>query len=191
MPCLAFRAAAVLPPLGLALGLLSSTHTLAESADSVQSGLPMDTILVTIGRVLQPEQQVIAPVSIIGREEIELRQAGDLGDLLSGIPGVTSSQGPRPEALVPNIRGLGEGRVVMRIDGARQNMAIRHRAQTLIDPALLERVEILRGPASSLYGSGATGGVILFETLDADGFLDPGHDFGGQARLGYQSNNDA
>ena len=187
MSCHTFRAAPGLRTLalGFALGLGCGTHALAEAE------LPMDTILVTIGRVLQPEQQVIAPVSVIGREEIELRQAGDLGDLLSGVPGVTAAQGPRPEAFVPNIRGLGEGRVVLRLDGARQNMAIRHRAQTLIDPALLERVEILRGPASSLYGSGATGGVVLFETLDAEGFLDPGQRFGGRASLGYQSNNDA
>jgi len=193
MVCPSFGAAAVLRPLGLAiaLGLTTWNPALAESAAATDAEMPMDTILVTIGRVLQPEQQVIAPVSVIGRDDIERRQAGDLGDLLSGIPGVTATQGPRPEAFVPNIRGLGEGRVVMRLDGARQNMAIRHRAQTLIDPALLERVEILRGPASSLYGSGATGGVILFETLDAEGFLDPGRNFGGQARLGYQSNNDA
>ncbi len=170
---------------------LAETNSDSEPQQDNAFERPDDTILVTIGRVVQPEQQVIAPVSVLGREEIEQRQAADLGDLLSDIPGVQSAQGPRPEALVPNIRGLGEGRVVMRIDGARQNMAIRHRAQTLLDPALLERVEILRGPASSLYGSGATGGVILFETLDADGFLDPGAGFGGQARVGYQSNNDA
>ena len=185
-------AAAALRPLGLAIALtLAGAGHTAETTDATDGEQILDTILVTIGRVLQPEQQVIAPVSVIGRDDIELRQAGDLGDLLYGIPGVTATQGPRPEAFVPNIRGLGEARVVLRIDGARQNMAIRHRAQTLIDPALLERVEVLRGPASSLYGSGATGGVILFETLDAAGFLDPGQAVGGQASLGYRSNNDA
>ena len=191
MPSTRFCAPPALRQLGLAaaLGLSASTLVLAD-ADSAEAELPMDTILVTIGRVLQPEQQVIAPVSVIGRDDIALRQAGDIGDLLSGIPGVTATQGPRPEAFVPNIRGLGEGRVVMRLNGARQNMAIRHRAQTLIDPALIERVEILRGPASSLYGSGATGGVILFETLDAEGFLAPGQDVGGQVSLGYRSVND-
>lgn len=172
------------------IGFGYSASALAEAVDNTEAEAPIDTILVTIGRVVQPEQQVIAPVSVIGRDEIELRQAGDIGDVLAGIPGVSASQGPRPEAFVPNIRGLGEGRVVLRLNGARQNMAIRHRAQSLIDPALIERVEVLRGPASSLYGSGATGGVILFETLDAEGFLAPGQAIGGRASLGYRSIND-
>ena len=148
-------------------------------------------VMVTVGRILQPERQMLAPVTVVDRAEIDRRLAGDLSDLLDAIPGVSPAQGPRPEAMVPNIRGLGDGRVVMRIDGARQNMAIRHRAQTLLDPELLQRVEILRGPASTLYGSGATGGVILFETRDADDVLAPGASFGGRASLGYESNNDA
>jgi hemoglobin/transferrin/lactoferrin receptor protein len=162
-----------------------------SAADTSVEAAELDPVMVIVGRVLQPERQMLAPVSVVDREQIELRQAGDLSDLLDAIPGVSSAQGPRPEAMVPNIRGLGDGRVVMRIDGARQNMAIRHRAQTLLDPALLQRVEILRGPASTLYGSGATGGVILFETRNADDVLTPGSSFGGSASLGYESNNDA
>ncbi len=183
-----FESVLRLLPLAL-LGLVLALPASAEQDDADDAVI--DTILVTLTRVPQPEQQVIAPVHVVGREDIELRQAGSLADLIDTIPGLTPTQGPRPEALLPSIRGLGEGRVVMRLDGARQNMAIRHRAQTLIDPVLLERVEILRGPASSLYGSGATGGVMLFETLDAEGFLEPGREFGGRIGLGYQSNNNA
>jgi hemoglobin/transferrin/lactoferrin receptor protein len=161
-----------------------------DTPGDTEIALDLDPVLVTVGRVAQPARQVLTPVSVVDRDEIELRQAGDLSDLLFAIPGVSSTQGPRPEAMVPNIRGLGEGRVVMRIDGARQNMAIRHRAHTLLDPALLQRVEVLRGPASTLYGSGATGGVILFETRDADDVLAPGRRLGGRASLGFHGNND-
>jgi hemoglobin/transferrin/lactoferrin receptor protein len=161
-----------------------------ETQPPSEPALALDAVLVTVGRVLQPARQALAPVTVVDRAEIELRQAGDLSDLLFAIPGVSSSQGPRPEAMVPNIRGLGEGRVVMRIDGARQNMAIRHRAHTLLDPAVLQRVEVLRGPASTLYGSGATGGVILFETRDADDVVAPARNFGGHVSAGYHGNND-
>jgi len=86
----------------------------AARAEVLEPSIELDTVLVTVGRVLQPERHTLTPVSVLDREEIELRQAGDLSDLLFGIPGVTSAQGPRPEAMVPNIRGLGEGRGVRR-----------------------------------------------------------------------------
>ncbi len=178
----------------LSLSILSAPVPASSEAatedDTSDAALDLDPVMVTVGRVLQPERQLLTPVTVVDRAEIERRQAGDLSDLLFAVPGVSSTQGPRPEAMVPNIRGLGEGRVVMRIDGARQNMAIRHRAHTLLDPALLQRVEILRGPASTLYGSGATGGVILFETRDAEDVLEPGRRFGGHASLGYHGSND-
>ncbi len=145
-------------------------------------------IVVTIGRIAEVEDQTVAPVGVVERREIERRQAQDLDAVLLGMPGVTTAGGPRQAALDPNIRGLGEGRVVVRIDGARQNLNIRHRGQTFIDPALFERVEVLRGPGSSLHGSGAIGGVMSLRTLEPSSVLEPGQDLGGRVVAGYQDN---
>lgn len=148
----------------------------------------LQEIIVTGARTAQSAHESPLPIGVIDRAEIERRQARGVEDLLRGMPGVTTSGGPRPEAVNPNVRGLGDGRVVVRLDGARQNLNISHRGQTFLDPMLIERVEVLRGPASTLYGSGAIGGVVNFHTLDADGFLGKGDDFGGVVRAGFQNN---
>lgn len=151
---------------------------------------PLETLVVTISREALPEDRTVAPVVALDREVLDLRQASQLDDLLRGLAGVTAEGGPRQAALQPNIRGLGEGRVVMRLDGARQNMNIRHRGQSFIDPALLRRVEIWRGPASTLHGSGAIGGVVSLHTLDPEDLVAPGRELGGRATLGYHDNGD-
>ena len=63
-------------------------------------------------------------------------------------------------------------------DGARQNFGSTHDGRFFIDPRLLDSVEVLREPASSLYGSGATGGVIEFRTVDAADLLAQGQTAG-------------
>jgi len=163
----------------------AATVPLAATAETMYR---LDPIVVTVGRLPELEERTLAPVGVVDRREIERRQAEDLDAVLLGIPGVTTAGGPREEALDPNIRGLGEGRVVIRLDGARQNLNIRHRGQTFIDPALFERVEVLRGPGSTLYGSGAIGGVISLRTLEPSSVLEPGKGFGGRAIAGYQDN---
>lgn len=125
-----------------------------------------DVIEVRIGRIEKDVREVTAPVSVLTRDDIVRLQGVDLGDLLIALPGVTVEGGERSEALQPNIRGLGESRVVSRIDRARQNISISHRGRSFIDPALIGQVEVLRGPGSTLYGSGAVGGVINLETLN-------------------------
>ena len=55
--------------------------------------------------------------------------------------------------------------VIVMFDGARQNFGSAHDGRFFIDPSLLKSVEVLRGPASSLYGSGGTGGIIEFRTM--------------------------
>ena len=127
----------------------------------------LDELVVTVGRQELLQSETPAPVSVIDRDAIERRQARSIDDLLRDAPGVTISGGPRRAALMPTIRGLTDGRVVVRIDGARQNMQIRHRGQTFLDPSLLQRVEVLRGPASTLFGS--TDGLISYRTTQVLG----------------------
>ena len=74
-------------------------------------------------------------------------------------------------------------------DGARQNFGSAHDGRFFIDPSLLKSVEVLRGPASSLYGSGGTGGIIEFRTMGAADFLAPGETVGATISGGYQTVN--
>jgi hemoglobin/transferrin/lactoferrin receptor protein len=149
-----------------------------------------DEVIVRAGRVAQAQSSASAPISVLDRNEIDLRQARGLDDLLTELPGITISGGPRRDGIMPVIRGLSDGRVVVRLDGARQNFQRNHRSQTYLDPSLLQQVEVLRGPASTLFGSGAIGGVVDFRTIEADALLDPGAALGGQVTAGYQSNGD-
>lgn len=159
-------------------------------ADGTAAGTQLEEMVVRAGRITQTQNEAIAPISVIDAEALQQRQARDLSDILRDIPGVTAGDGPRRDAFMPVIRGLSDGRVVVRIDGARQNFQIDHRGQTFLDPSLLQRVEVLRGPASTLFGSGAIGGVVDFRTRDADDLLLPGNTFGGMLTGGYQSNAD-
>jgi len=162
-----------------------------EARDAAQAQAEqLDDVVVTINRREQRLSEAVAPISVVDRQDIEQGQSRDLEDLFEGLPGVTISGGPRRDALMPTIRGLTDGRVVVRIDGARQNLQIRHRGQTFLDPNLLQRVEVLRGPASTLFGSGAIGGVVDFRTRDPGDLLGADQRFGGRAMVGYQSNAD-
>jgi hemoglobin/transferrin/lactoferrin receptor protein len=168
--------------------MLPLSSAAAESDNEIAAELA--PIIVRAGRLIQLQDQPTAPISVLDRNDIELRQARGLDDLLSELPGVAVSGGPRRDGLMPVIRGLSDGRVVVRLDGARQNFQRNHRSQTYLDPSLLQQVEVLRGPASTLFGSGAIGGVVDFRTIDVLDFLGPEADFGGRLSLGYQSNAD-
>ncbi len=148
----------------------------------------LDEITVTATRTPRQAIEVPASISVVGREEILRRQAQSLDDILRDVPSVELSGGPRTTAEQPSIRGLGDERIVIRLDGARQNFQAGHKGRTFIDPTLLKQVDVLRGPASALYGSGALGGVIALATKDAADLLRDGRRVGGQARVSYQDN---
>lgn len=177
--------------LGMASGLLTLLPLPLAAQEPIQvsqQSVELEPVIVRAGRVAQRQEQAASPISVRDRDAIDRIQARGLDEVLQDIPGVSISGGPRRDGLMPVIRGLSDGRVVVRLDGARQNFQRNHRSQVYLDPTLLQRVEVLRGPASTLFGSGAIGGVADFRTRDVDSLLGDNEDFGGLLSSGFQSN---
>ncbi|MEM6581047.1 MAG: TonB-dependent receptor, partial [Pseudomonadota bacterium] len=129
-------------------------------------------------------------VSVRGREEIDLFLPSNVSDLLRDVPGLEFSGGPRRTGETPSIRGRGGENVLILIDGARQSFISAHDGRFFLEPELIGRAEVLRGPASALYGSGAVGGVMAFDTVDAADLLDTDEGGGIRLRGGYQDVNE-
>jgi hemoglobin/transferrin/lactoferrin receptor protein len=174
--------------LAATLALMAANPALAQTTDAaVPAATPLDAVTTTATRTRAVAGDLAIPTTVVIREEIERRDARSVLDLVRDIPGVESSGVPRTTAMQPVIRGLGDERIVLRLDGARNNFNAGHRGRTFVDPELLRQVEVLRGPASTLYGSGALGGAIALRTIGADDILQPGAGFGGIASMGWQS----
>lgn len=135
----------------------------AQDADQGKAGdeSRLPTITVSALGVSEEEGQVAAPFSIVEGEDILRRGEGTLGDALNGLPGVNSDTFGGG-ASRPVIRGQTAPRVKVLSDGASVLDAsdISPDHAVTADPLLLQRVEVLRGPATLLYGSGAVGGVV-------------------------------
>ena len=176
-------------------GLLSATAigltmvAAPVSADDGAGVTSLDAVTVSATRTEKKAIEAPAAITVIGQEEIERSQPQSLGDVLKSVPGVIMDGGPRNTAEQPNIRGFSGEQVVIRVDGARKNFNSGHRGRVFLDPELLKQVDVLRGPNSLLYGSGAIGGVVNLETKSAFDLLEPGQSVGARVKSGYQSNN--
>jgi vitamin B12 transporter len=119
-------------------------------------------LVVTPSRMVEPLDQTLAPVSVITREEIELSAAEDLFELLRLQPGIdiVRTGGPGTQTSI-FLRGSNSNHVLVLIDGVRVSSANTGAyAWEQLPLNQVERVEIVRGPRGSLYGSDAIGGVI-------------------------------
>jgi len=131
-----------------------------------ESGSKLGAVVVTAARAPQNESDLLADVSVIEREEIERSGAASLAELLQRQEGVevTSNGGPGSASGV-FLRGANTGHTLVLIDGVRvDSSTIGGTALETLPLAAVERIEILRGPASSLYGADALGGVIQLFT---------------------------
>jgi hemoglobin/transferrin/lactoferrin receptor protein len=167
----------------LMLGL-SAAQAQQQPVTPVPSNTPLDEITVTATR--RPERVVdtLGSVSVITRQEIRQQQPQRLGTIISQTPGVSTQENPNDPATAINIRGLQDfGRVAVTVDGARQNFQRSgHNANGsfFLDPVFVRSIDITRGPVANIYGSGAIGGVVSFETLEPRDILKPGERIAGE-----------
>jgi len=119
-----------------------------------------EEIVVTALRYPEASSSVPAAETVITKETLEEKMASNVTSGLLNLPGL-SSIGSGGFSVVPNIRGLSRRRVLIMIDNARVTSDRRTGPNaSFINPADIEKIEVLRSPSSIFYGSDAVGGVI-------------------------------
>lgn len=166
---------------GRALLVAAACVFATSPAEGQTTTLPQ--IVVTATRTAQTQDATLAPVTVITRNEIERLQPASLQDLLNVTPGmaISNNGGPGKQSSL-FLRGTGGDQVLVLVDGIRVGSASAGRAAIQDIPVeQIQRIEIVRGPFSSLYGSEAIGGVIQIFLRHAPGTFSP------NASAGFES----
>ena len=130
-----------------------------------------EPVTVTATRTAQTADAVLASMTVITREDIERQQVRSVHDLLRGAPGINivNNGGPGKSTFM-QMRGTETDQILVLIDGIKVGNATSGTTPFENIPIeQIERIEIVRGPRSSLYGSEAIGGVIQIFTRRGDG----------------------
>ncbi|MDP2572377.1 TonB-dependent hemoglobin/transferrin/lactoferrin family receptor [Vibrio penaeicida] len=176
--------------------LLTASILIALSTPTLANEQVNETVVVTATKTNQALEDVAASVAVITDAEIESNMSNNIADVFDYTPGVTIENAGRQGIQGINIRGLSGNRVQIVVDGVVQPdqydpggpSGFVRSGRLNFDPEMIKSVEVVKGSASSLYGSDAIGGIAAFKTKSASDFLAPsGDDFGGYVKLGYYS----
>ena len=150
--------------LACAFAVLSASFVQAALAQGAATPTPqrIDPLSVTATRALQPAADLLADVTVIGPEEIARSGVQSLAELLQRQPGAEIVQNGGPGSVSGVfLRGASTTQTLVLVDGIRLTSSTSGAtALEAIPLDQIERIEVLRGPASSLYGADAIGGVI-------------------------------
>ena len=142
---------------------LSSSNNSTVDSTGVRKSTSLGAVTVTATRRATDVQAVPSPVSVLDSAMLRERQPNTAADLLRELPGVDVI-GTGTNQARPSIRGQRGQRILLLQDGLRLNNARRQQdfgeIPGIVDVATIQRVEVVRGPASVLYGTDAIGGVM-------------------------------
>ncbi|MBN2231431.1 MAG: TonB-dependent receptor [Deltaproteobacteria bacterium] len=157
------------PVVPVLIGLLLVASVLPVRAANDGDVHQLDEMVVTATRSAARSFDVPTPVSVIGAERLAETAPASVADALDEVPGVSLERAGSWEAN-PVIRGQGSNRVLVLYDGDRETNLWAGRAALtpFIDVGSIARIEVVKGPASALYGTDALGGVINIITKEVD-----------------------
>jgi hemoglobin/transferrin/lactoferrin receptor protein len=196
-----------LRPLALlaALACASFTGAQAQTAGSepvqlVAAGPALKEVVISGSRSEQNPDELPMSIDVINARALEEGQVRDIRDAARELPNVSVTRSPARFSLASgstgreqnagfNIRGLDGNRVLMMVDGIRLPRSYVFSANAFgrdyLDMGLLQRIEVVRGATSALYGSDGMAGLVNFITVDPENFLKDGKTLGGQVSAGY------
>ena len=132
----------------------------------------IDQIVVVANKSERSIRDIAANVTVVSREDISNSLATSVADVFRYSPGIDyEASGSRFGTEGINIRGIGGNRVAMLVDGVPlsdqfDSGSFSNATRDFVNAGLIQRVEVLHGPASALYGSAAIGGVVAVSTPD-------------------------
>ncbi|MEO1377390.1 MAG: TonB-dependent hemoglobin/transferrin/lactoferrin family receptor [Cyanobacteria bacterium J06635_10] len=149
-------------------------------------------ITVTGTRSERPVKDTPGNITVIESEDVDRQLVNELSDLIRYEPGVSVGKNRNRGNQDFTIRGIGGNRVLIQVDGIRQPDNYFERSRNYFDLDTLKRAEIIRGPASTLYGSDALGGAVSFITKDPEDYLfDADGPSYGSAKYTYDSTDES
>lgn len=154
---------------GALLALVFSCSGAVHAANDLEPELEPD-IVVTATRTPMPLEQAIVPVTVITRQDIEQSLASDLAELLRFEAGLEIGRNGGPgQGTSVFMRGTESNHTLVLVDGVRINPGtVGGAAVNHIAPELIERIEIVKGARSALFGTDAIGGVVNIITRRSD-----------------------
>lgn len=170
--------------------LVMPTISLANNIEDNTVNTDFEVIVVSGTKTEKPLRDVAGSISVITQEDLEKQVTTDMNQLFKYDPSIQIS-GNTGDAQNFVVRGMGGDRILMIKDGMRMNEG--YGADGLndivgrgfIETDILKQVEVAKGAASSLYGSDALGGIVVFTTKSASDYLVDGEKFAGKIKLGY------
>ena len=141
-----------------AMGIVPAAFAQQKTDDNVMT---TNTVIVTAKRAEQDLLQAQPTVNVVKAEDKIVKGATLITDMVKDIPGVELVTDGTPGINVINIRGEKEGRTVLLVDGQRvDDQKTKSGTPLLVNPFFIDSIEVVKGPASVLYGSDAMGGVV-------------------------------
>lgn len=182
----------------LAMAVMTTTAAWAETTPKTFTLL--DKVTVSATRVEKQLKDVAGNVTVIDNEQLEREMVNSIKDMVRYEPGVQVREGFRGGANDFTIRGLSGNHVKITVDGTDLSQGFGldghgnefiSASRNFVDTQTLKTVEIVKGPASSLYGSDAIAGMVAFQTKDPTDLLSAtGDDSHASIKAGYTSANE-